>query len=313
MRTMKKLKILYMGTPEFARANLEYLIAGGYDIAAVVCRADAASGRGRKLTPPPVKLCAEKYGIPVFQPQTLKDGAFAGEMAAIAPELSVVVAYGRLLPGYMLDAPKYGTINLHGSLLPEYRGAAPIQRAIMDGKSATGLTTMYLSPGMDEGDMILRAETGIGCDETAGELTARLAEIGAPLLARTIDLIAEGTAPRTPQDHSAATFAPMITKDEARLDFTMEAGRVYNIFRGCTPNPGVTAQLRGRVIRITAMERCEGLSGRPGEVVEAGRQGAAIACGSGAVRILRLAPEGKKEMSAGDFVNGRGIEKGEFL
>ncbi|MBR6739619.1 MAG: methionyl-tRNA formyltransferase [Clostridia bacterium] len=310
---MTKPKILYMGTPEFARANLQYLIEQGCDVAAVVCRPDAMSGRGQRLTPPPVKVCALEHGLAVYQPATLKDGAFEATLKEIAPDLIVVVAYGMMLPGYILDSAPLGVINLHGSLLPEYRGAAPIQRSIIDGKKKTGLTTMYLCAGMDEGDMILSEETDIDPNETAGELTVRLAELGGPLLMRTIELIAKGEAPRTPQDHSKATYAPMISKEEARLDFNMSAERVYNIFRGCSPNPGVTARHRGKVLRITAMELCEGPSGVPGEVVEVGKRGAVIACKDGAVRILRLAPEGKKEMAAGDFVNGRGIEKAEIL
>ncbi len=313
---MNDMRILFMGTPDFASASLQYLLERGYNIVGVVCKPDSPQERGHKIAPPPVKQCVKNLGIRICQPETLKDNAFQPLLKELKPDVIVVVAYGKILPPYILSYPKYGCINLHGSVLPAYRGAAPIQRAIMNGDKKTGLSTMYLAEGMDDGDVIYTLETEIGEQETAGELTERLAKIGAPLLAKTLDAVAAGTAPRKPQDSGAATYAPMIDKSESRLDFSMPAQKVYNAFRGLTPNPGVTAVCRGKILKITDME----LSGEdeggsvPGEVAVASKKTLSVRCGDGlAVRLLRMAPEGKREMNCADFINGRGIAKGDVL
>ncbi len=316
MKTSKEIRILFMGTPEIASASLTYLIEQGYNIVGVVCRPDRRRDRGQKICAPPVKDCGEFHCVPVIQPETLKDEAFAPYLEEYLPELIVVVAYGKILPKYVLDYPKYGCLNLHASILPLYRGAAPIQRSIMNGELETGLSTMYMSEGMDEGDVIHTVKTPIAQDETAGELSARLADLGGPLLAKTIDEVVAGTNPRIPQEHLEATYAPMISKTESRLDFSKSAKEVYNTFRGLTPNPGTNICNRGRLLRITRMSLSEGKTpkGKPGEVVCASKQGLFICCGDGrSISIDRLAPQGRREMSFLDYVNGRCIKKGDVL
>lgn len=311
----KKLRILYMGTPEFAAVSLKYLIDNGYCVTGAVCRADKPRGRGMQVLPPPVKVIAEAAGIPVFQPETLRGGALLPVLQETAPELIVVVAYGKILPLDMLAYPRLGCINLHGSLLPKYRGAAPIQRAVMNGEKKTGLTTMFLSQGMDEGDMLLTAETEIGADETAGELTARLAQLGAPLLAETIEQIAGGRIVRIPQRHEDATYAPMLDKAEGRLDFSRPAAELYCVYRGLTPALSVSARFRGKAVKLTAMRpepAGEVCSGADGEIVRCGKEGIAVRCGDGrALIVTELAPEGKRAMGAADFINGRAVQTGE--
>lgn len=310
-----KPKILYMGTPEFAAVQLRALIDAKADVAAVVCQPDSRGSRGMKLTAPPVAEAAKAAGIRLEQPETLKAGALLPLLNEIQPELIVVVAYGRLLPEYVLSCPRLGCINLHGSLLPRYRGAAPIQRAVMAGETTTGLSTMYLSKGMDEGDVIYEQTAEIGPDETAGELTERLARLGAPLLIKTIDDIAAGIAPRTAQNAAEATFAPMITKEEANLNFTMPAHELYNMFRGLTPNPGARCAHRGKTMKIIEMRMAEGsFTEQPGYIASADKMGAVVVCGDGkAVRLLKVAPEGKSVMPVAALVNGRGIAAGESL
>ncbi|MBR5520053.1 MAG: methionyl-tRNA formyltransferase, partial [Clostridia bacterium] len=230
------------------------------------------------------------------------------------PDLIVTVAYGRLLPQYVLDYPKYGCINLHGSLLPKYRGAAPIQRAVMNGDTVTGVTTMFLSLGMDEGDMLLKAETEIGADETAGELMDRLAIFGAPVLAETIDRIADGTIVRTPQDPALATHAAMLDKAEGKLDFQKSARELYCIFRGLTPALSVSTTFRGKSVKITAVHPTDaGAKGEPGEIIAADKAGITVATADGALVVTELAPEGKRAMAAADFINGRQVKIGEFF
>lgn len=313
MGALEEKRILYMGTPEFALTPLEYLLEKGLNIVGLVCRPDAPAGRGHKTCPPCVKPAAADRCIPVFQPRTLKDGAFAEELERIDPDLIVVVAYGMILPKYVLERPRYGCINLHGSLLPKYRGAAPIQRAIMNGEKKTGVCTMFLSEGMDEGDVIDSVQTEIGEDETAGELAARLSALGAPLLYETIVKVFEGKADRRPQNHAEATYAPMIKKQEGWLDFSLPVRKIYNIFRGVTPNPGARARLGGKVLKITAAALCGGSGGQAGEIVACTKEGIDIATGEGYFRILRLSPEGKREMAAAEFLCGRGARVGDYL
>ena len=304
-----------MGTPEFAAVSLRYLIDNGYNVTGVVCRADKPRGRGMQVLPPPVKVVAEAAGIPIFQPETLRDGALLPFLQETEPELAIVVAYGKILPQYVLEYPRLGCINLHGSLLPKYRGAAPIQRALINGEQKTGLTTMFLSQGMDEGDMLLSTETEIGADETAGELTARLAQLGAPLLAETIERIADGSVERIPQRHEAATYAPPLDKAEGRLDFSRAAAALYNLYRGLTPALSVSTKFRGKTVKIAGMHPEAGgavYPGADGEIIRCGKEGIAVRCGDGRALILaELAPEGKRAMSAADFINGRAVRVGE--
>lgn len=312
------LRVLFMGTPEFAavqlRALWEQKEALDLSVVGAVCQPDKPRGRGKQLLPCAVKAYAQSVGIPVFQPQTLRDEAFAALLRECDPELIVVAAYGKLLPESVLQYPRLGCINVHGSLLPHYRGAAPIQRAVMNGDTVTGLTTMYLSQGMDEGDMILKTETDIGATETTGELTERLAHLGAPLLAETIDRIAEGTAVRIPQDPAAATYATMLDKSEGHLDFTRPANALYCVYRALTPALSVSTTFRGKSVKITEMrlngeETC---GGTPGEVVRCTKDGISVCCGDGRLLTFEgLAPEGKRAMTAADFINGRAVKPGD--
>ncbi|MBR6772382.1 MAG: methionyl-tRNA formyltransferase [Clostridia bacterium] len=311
-------RILFMGTPEFASAQLAYLVENNYNIVGIVCRPDSAKNRGMKLTCPAVKNCALEHGIcgvPIYQPETFKDGACQYILDETKPDLIVVVAYGRILPQYVLDYPKFGCINLHGSILPRYRGAAPIQRAIMNGDLTTGLSLQYLSLGVDEGDVIDTIETEILPDETYGELACRLSLLGREFLAKGIDSIFNGTVVAVPQDHSLATHAAMIEKSEARLDFSLPAKTVYNIFRAVTPNPGATTVRNGKQLRINAMKLFEGEvpSAQPGTVFFPTKKTAAVVCSEGAVELLRLSPEGKRETAVSDLINGRQIVAGDIL
>ncbi|MBQ1955543.1 MAG: methionyl-tRNA formyltransferase [Clostridia bacterium] len=312
-------RILFMGTPEFASAQLEYLAKNNYNVVGVVCRPDSAKNRGMKLVYPAVKTCALEFlpeNTPIYQPETYKEGAAQYILDETKPDIIVVVAYGRILPKYVLDYPKFGCINLHGSILPRYRGAAPIQRAIMNGDKVTGLSLMYLSEGMDEGDVIDTVETEILPDETYGELSERLAHLGAEFLARGIDRIVSGEAVAVPQNNELATHAAMIEKSEAKLDFSLSAEKVYNTFRAVTPNPGATTLRNGKLLRVNAMklyggEIPEGIA--PGTVFCPTKKTAAVACTLGAVELLRLSPEGKKETAIADLINGRQIAAGDIL
>ncbi|MBR4941161.1 MAG: methionyl-tRNA formyltransferase [Clostridia bacterium] len=311
-------RILFMGTPDFASAQLKYLAENNYNIVGVVCRPDSAKNRGMKLVFPSVKTCAiECFGesVPIYQPETFRDGACQYVLDETKPDIIVVVAYGRILPQYVLDYPKFGCINLHGSILPAYRGAAPIQRAIMDGCKTTGLSLMHLSLGMDEGDVIDTIETEILPDETYGMLSQRLAELGTEFLARGIDRIVSGSASSTPQNSELATYASMIEKAEARLDFSCSADRVYNVFRAVTPNPGATTMRNGKLLRINSMGLFTGEipSAPAGTVFFPTKKTAAVVCGEGAVELFRLSPEGKKETAVADLINGRGIAAGDIL
>lgn len=316
--TDKSPRILFMGTPDFASVQLAHLFENGYNITGVVCRPDSAKNRGMKLTFPPVKTCALEHGVDeslIYQPTTFKDGAGQYILDETRPDLIVVVAYGRILPQYVLDYPRLGCINLHGSILPRYRGAAPIQRAIMNGDKTTGLSLQYLSLGVDEGDVISDLETEILPDETYGDLAARLADLGREFLARGIDNIFAGEASATPQDHALATHAAMIEKTEARLNFSADARAVYNTFRAVTPNPGATTIRNGKQLRINAMKLFSGdvPAGVPGTVFFPTKKTAAVICGAGAVELLRLSPEGKKETAVADLINGRQIAAGDIL
>ncbi len=311
-------RILFMGTPDFAATQLEYLAKNGYNITGVVCRPDSAKNRGMKLSFPPVKTVATELlpNVPVYQPTTFKDGAGQYILDETAPDIILVVAYGRILPKYVLDYPKYGCVNLHGSILPRYRGAAPIQRAIMNGDRTTGLSLMFLADGeVDSGDVVDIVETEILPDETYGQLSQRLADLGAEFFARGVDRIISGDFTRTPQDAGLVTHAAMIEKTEARLDFSAPAEAVYNTFRAVSPNPGATTLRNGKQLKINAMKLFSGEVPdlAPGTVFFPTKKTAAIACGRGAVELLRAAPEGKKDTAVTDLINGRGIAPGDIL
>lgn len=312
---MEKLKILFLGTPDFALFSLRALCKAGYEIVGVVTQPDKPKGRGYELLPPPIKLFAEERGLPVYQPNTLRDESFAALLAKIDPNLIVVVAYGKILPQNVLDYPKYGCINVHGSLLPEYRGAAPMQRAIIDGKEVTGITTMKMEAGLDTGEMYEKAFLKIGENDNFEVIHDALGALGAKLLLSTLKKLERGELVGTPQDDALATYAKKIEKEDCRLDFSKSARELHNLIRGLSPMPlAVTTLPDGKLLKIIE-SRLSGstLSGNPGEVLSTDGGKITVACGKGTLDLLTLIPEGKKKMSAKDLINGRRIAVGDRL
>ena len=303
------MRIVFMGTPDFAACSLQRLIDEGFDVAGVFCQPDRPRDRGHKLVPCAVKQTAQAAGLPVYQPEKLRDGTALAILRELAPDLIAVVAYGKLIPDDILALPKYGCVNVHGSLLPKYRGSAPIQRAVLSGDEVTGVTTMYLSSGMDEGDMIFSAQTPIGLTETSGELFDRLAPMGAELLTKTLRAIEAGTAPRTAQDSSQATYAPPLSREESPIDWTMPARMVCKHIYGMQPWPCATAELKGASFKVFRAEAAGKTAKAPGTVTAAGRDGIEVACGDGVcVRITELQAAGGRRMGAGAYLLGHPME-----
>ena len=310
------MKILFMGTPDFAVFSLNALIEAGHEICGVVTQPDKPKGRGYVLTPPPVKVVAEEAGIPVYQPTTLRDEGFAALLAELDPEICVVVAYGKILPLNVLEYPKYGCVNVHGSLLPEYRGAAPMQRAIIDGKRITGVTTMYMAEGLDTGDMLLKTEVEILPDDNFEDIHDRLGEVGAETLIRTVEAIKNGTLSPEPQDDSLSNYAAKIEKSDCLINFEKDANTVHNLIRGLSPIPlSFTHTPDGKLLKVaeTRVKTREGACGLPGTVLSLENGEIEVACGIGSVVLLRVLPEGKGRMSAADYIRGRRISVGDLL
>ncbi len=303
-----------MGTPEFAVPSLEALIAAGHTLCGVFCQPDKPVGRHQnKLQPPPVKECALAHDIPVFQPVKLRDGTALAQIKELAPELIVVAAYGRILPDDILACPPKGCINVHSSLLPRYRGAAPINWAILNGDRETGVTIMHMAAALDAGDIISQVKTAVEPDETAPELTARLAELGGKLLVETVAQIEGGTASRTAQDESQVTLAPMLSKELSPMDFSRPAQTLHDQVRGLIPWPAATAVIGGVRCKIFAT-RVEAADGVPGMVLDAGKEGLLVACGEkSALRIIELQPDGGKRMRSADYLRGHPVEAGKLL
>ena len=303
------MRIVFMGTPDFAAASLKKLIDEKYDIAAVFTQPDKPRDRGMKLSYSPVKELALENNIPVYQPTKLRDGTATELIKSLRPDILVVVAYGRILPDDMLEVPKYGAINVHASLLPKYRGAAPIQWAVLNGDKITGVTTMYLASEMDTGDIIYTAETEIGEFETSGDLFDRLMVMGAELLDRTLRDIEAGTAPRTPQDHSKASYVKMLDKSLSPIEWAKTPREIIKQIYGLQPWPVATAELDGKVFKIYSAEYTQNKTVKaPGSVVSAGKKGIEIAClGGETLLITELQAAGKKRMKASDYLLGHPI------
>ena len=304
-----------MGTPEISAVCLRELIASDNEIVAVVTGKDKPRGRGNVMTPTAVKALALEHSLPVYTPDSLKGEDFAALLNEINPDLIAVVAYGKILPKSVLDFPKHGCINVHVSLLPKYRGAAPMQRAIINGEKETGVTIMYMAEGVDTGDIIATEAFPIGAEDDFEAIHDRSAETGAKLLVKTIADIAEGTATRTPQDDSLATHAAKIEKEDCKIDFSRSATVLDCAIRGVTPIPGAFAYLKGKMLKIYKATPIEA-KGNPGEVIAVDAKGTGsftVACGEGALLVKGVIPEGKGKMSAGDFVRGRKIEIGDIL
>lgn len=313
------MRIMFMGTPDFSTPCLEALVKAGHDVVGVVSQPDKPQGRGRKLVPTQVKQAAMRLGLPVFQPETLRDGEFERILSSVDPELIVVVAYGKILPGFVLDYPKYGCINVHASLLPKYRGAGPIQRAIIDGEKVTGVTTMYMSEGLDEGDILLSRETEIAPDETAGELFERLSELGAELLIETIGEIESGRAVRTKQDDALSSYAPMLKKEDGDIDWNKTAAEIVNLVRGTNPWPMAYTRYEGETMKVISARADGGwIGGEPGKILEIvsnpdKSKSLAVGCADGRVLIDALQFKGGKRMAVRDYLNGHEIKTGVIL
>lgn len=309
------MRILFMGTPDFALFTLRALVESGEDVIGVVTQPDKPKGRGYALTPPPVKVYAEEKGLPVWQPNTLRGEEFAALLEEQHPDLIVVVAYGKILPKNVLEYPKYGCINVHGSLLPEYRGAAPMQRAIMDGKRETGITTMMMDVGLDTGDMLLTRKIEICENDNFETVHDKLGECGAETLLDTLKALRAGTLTRIPQNESFATYAAKIEKDDCLIDFSRSAKEVHDKIRGLSPIPlAFTRTPDGKMLKVIAAERADMTSDAAcGTVLSLTGGRITVACGEGAVSLLSVLPEGKKRMSAADFINGRKINVGDIL
>ena len=296
------MRIAFFGTPDPAVPALDaFLQADDVDVVAVVTNPDRPSGRGHKLHPPPVKVAAEAAGVPVWQPE--KPREVLDELRALDVDACAVVAYGALLPQDVLDAGGRGFVNLHFSLLPAWRGAAPVQHSVLAGDTRTGVTCFVLEKGMDTGPVLRMAETGISDDETAGELIARLAVLGAPVLVEAVRGLVDGTLQPVAQDHSLATLAPKITPDDARLDWSADAAAVHRAVRAFNPIPGAWTTLRDERLKVHRASVVDG-DGAPGSVLSAGEHGPVVACGSGAVELVQVQPAGKPRMAGPDFVNG---------
>lgn len=301
------MKIVYMGTPDFAVPSLENIVKAGHRVEAVFTQPDKPKGRGYTMTPPPVKVCAENLGIKVFQPSTLKDGEAYEILKNIAPDAIVVVAYGKILPKNILNLPKLGCINVHGSLLPKYRGAAPIQWAVLNGEEQTGVTTMFMSEGLDTGDMLLKSKTEIDKNETAGDLHDRLSRMGADLITETLAKLEAGELTPEKQDDEDSCYASMLDKSLCPVDWSKTAQQVHNKVRGLNPWPIAVSSVNGKKVKIYKT-RVLDKHGIAGDVIDT--KPLTVACGDGAVEILELQPEGKKRMTSDDFVRGYRIEKG---
>lgn len=306
------MRVLFWGTPEFATPPLRALIGEGFDVVGVVTQPDRPVGRSRsKLVPSPVKIIALDEELPVLQPATMRDPAFARELETLKPDISIVVAYGRLLPAAIIDLPALGTLNIHASLLPRLRGAAPIQAAIREGLTETGISIMRMVVPLDAGPVILKAATPIAEDETYGELQLRLSELGALALLEALTLISVGEAIEEPQDDAKATYAPKVDREMARVHWTTGCETVCRTIRAYDPKPGAFTALDGVEVKLFGPRLNRSARGRPGEVLDIDESGMLVACLEGGVRIAYVHPAGKRRLAALDWAQGRGVKVGD--
>ncbi|MCL2790218.1 MAG: methionyl-tRNA formyltransferase [Desulfobulbus sp.] len=305
------LRIIFMGTPDFAVPSLQALLNGPDQVVAVVCQPDRERGRGKKVSPSPVKVLAERHHILVLQPESVRAEAFLAQIQALTPDLLVVTAYGKILPQTLLDLPRLGAINVHGSLLPKYRGAAPIQWAVINGESETGITIMQMDAGLDTGDILLSAAAPIGQQDTAGELFDRLALLGGATLVDAVALLQAGCLAAGPQEHALASYAPMLKKEMGHLDWTLPACRLHSLIRGLDPWPSAYGFIDGRRFRFFSPEIVPvRASDPPGAICRADSQGLLVATGADCLLIREMQPEGKKRMGAGACLRGLPILPG---
>ena len=307
------MNVVFMGTPEFAVPTLEALVKE-HNVTAVVTQPDKPKGRGKKMMFSAVKEKALEYGLTVYQPEKVKDSDFVQVLKELAPDIMVVVAFGQILSEEILNIPKYGCINVHGSLLPEYRGAAPIQWSIIHGREYGGVTTMYMAKGLDSGDMILKAQEKIRDDDTYGSLYDRLSVIGADLLIKTLRLIERGEAQRTPQNDAEATTAPMITREMERINWNDRADNIVNLIKGLNPQPVAHTLLKGEKLKIWFAEKeGNGYTGTPGEIVDVRKKDFVVMTADGAVAVKEVQAQGGKKMTTDAYMRGHAIDKGTIL
>ncbi len=314
------MRIVYMGTPEIAATVLtEIITSGKHQVLAAVTQPDKPKGRGMEMVFSDVKKEALKYGIPVFQPEKASDPAFIEEIKALNPDIIVVTAYGKILKPALLAIPKYGCINVHASLLPKYRGASPIQWAVINGETESGVTIMYMAEGLDTGDMILQKELRLDSKETAGSLHDRLAALGGPAVLEAMDMIEEGIAPRIPQEEALANYVTTIDKSFGKVNFSEDALRIERLIRGLNPWPGTFTYIDGKMLKLWDAEvladyKCpKDKANIPGVVVEVNKDSFVVLCGTGALKVLKVQLEGKKQMDAADFLRGFKMETGIIL
>ena len=306
------MRIVFMGTPEFACPTLKILVERGERVVAVVTQPDRPKGRGQQTLAPPVKLLALEHAIPVLQPVKVRHPDAVEEIRALQPDLIVVVAFGQILPKALLEIPRFGCINVHASLLPRYRGAAPLNWCIINGESETGVTTMMMDVGLDTGDMLLKAVTPIDPEEDTSSLHDRLSLLGAQLLAETLDRLAAGGLAPEKQDDALTCYAPMLKKEDGLIDWGKDAASIKNLVRGMTPWPGAYSRIDDKLLKVFRVQVACG-QGEPGEVLSAGRGGIEVACGAGSVVIQELQLEGKKRLPAAEFLAGCKLEPGAAL
>ena len=306
------MKIIFMGTPDFAAASLEALIDSRHEIQAVVTQPDKPKGRKGELTPSPVKVVAEEKGIKVYQPLKVRDEEFVKTLRAYNPDVIVVVAFGQIIPLSILQMPKFGCVNIHGSLLPKYRGAAPIQWAVLDGEKETGITTILMDEGIDTGDILLKKTIQIDTDETSGSLFDKLMALGAETILETLDELEKGSLTPIKQGECPTAYAKMLIKAMGFIDFTRPAKELDCFVRGMDPWPSAYTRLSGKTLKLWKVRAVEG-GGKAGSVIEIGKESFTIACGEGAIEVLEVQLEGKKRMSAGDFLKGSTLNIGQEL
>lgn len=310
------LRVIFFGTPTFAVPTLDALLASRHEVVAVVTQPDRPSGRGQHMTAPPVKVRAIAAGLPCWQPDRLKAPEFLEQVSALAPDVGVVAAYGRILPQSLIDIPRFGLLNVHASLLPKYRGASPIQRAVMNGDAVTGVTIMRIVLALDAGGMFARAERAIGPDETSEDVERDLSQMGASLMTNTLDALEEGRATETPQNEAEVTLAPRLLKEDGLVDWSWPAATVHNRIRGLKPWPHAFTHVNGRRLVLLRGRTSEGAvpaGTRPGTVLVADGHTFAVATGLGVYELLEVQPDGRRAMSARDFLAGHPVEPGTLL
>lgn len=308
------MRVIFMGTPDFAVPSLEALLTK-HEVVLVVTQPDKPKGRGKKMVPTPVKACALEHGIPVLQPEKVKEPEFVEQLRSYEPDLIAVTAFGQILSEPILEMPKYGCINVHGSLLPKYRGAAPMQWSIIDGEKVTGITTMYMAKGLDSGDMLLKAEVEITDEDTFATIHDKMAVIGANLLLDTLDQLEAGTLERIPQDHDAATYAPMITKETGHIDWSKNRQDIINLIRGLNPVPAAYTIYEEEVLKIfgAVISDVQADDAANGEIVAVVKKGFVVKCGDGCLLITEVQARGGKRMMTDAYLRGHAMKEGILL